>query len=133
MQYLLGTCVLSDFARGESSTVTRLKEIPPTDLAISTVTEMEIAYGLRLNPSSARRVRPIMDALLSAMVALPYDSASARATGELRAKLKREGRPIGAYDALIAGTALAQDLILVTSNLREFRRIPGLRIEDWRT
>jgi tRNA(fMet)-specific endonuclease VapC len=71
MQYLLDTCVLSDFARGESSTVTYLKEIPPSDLAISTVTEMEIAYGLRLNPSYARRLRPIMDALLSAMVAFP--------------------------------------------------------------
>jgi tRNA(fMet)-specific endonuclease VapC len=132
MRYLLDTCVLSDFARGEPSTLRHIREVPPDDLAISTITEMEIDYGLRLNPRLARKLNPVMNAFLGAINMLPYDRAAARATSELRAALKRAGRPIGAYDALIAGTALAQDLILVTSNVREFSQVGVLRIEDWR-
>ncbi|MBI4191124.1 MAG: type II toxin-antitoxin system VapC family toxin, partial [Betaproteobacteria bacterium] len=55
------------------------------------------------------------------------------ATAALRAALQKKGRPIGAYDVLIAGCALARGLVLVTSNEREFRRVGGLRIENWRT
>jgi tRNA(fMet)-specific endonuclease VapC len=132
MRYLLDTCVLSDFARGDASTLGHIREVPPDDLAISTITEMEIDYGLRLNPRMARRLKPVMDAFFGAVNLLPYDRAAAQATAEFRANLKRTGRPIGAYDALIAGTALAEDLILVTSNVREFSRVSTLRIEDWR-
>jgi len=132
MRYLLDTCVLSDFARGEPSTLGHIREVSPGDLAISTITEMEIDYGLRLNPRLARRLKPVMDAFLGSVSLLPYDRAAAHATSEFRAILKRTGRPIGAYDALIAGTALARELILVTSNVREFSRVAKLRIEDWR-
>ncbi len=99
---------------------------------MSTITEMEIAYGLKLNPRLARRLRPIMDELLGAITILPYSREAAAATSELRAVLRRKGTPIGAYDALIAGTALAQDLTLVTSNSREFQRVDQIRVEDWR-
>lgn len=58
---------------------------------------------------------------------------AAEATAKARANLKQRGQPIGAYDVLVAGTALAHELILVTSNVREFRRVEGLRIEDWRS
>jgi tRNA(fMet)-specific endonuclease VapC len=54
MRYLLDTCVCSDFARGDGSTLGHIREVPPDDLAITTITEMEIAYGLRLNPRMAR-------------------------------------------------------------------------------
>ena len=74
-----------------------------------------------------------MDDLFKAIRILPYDRISADATAALRADLKRLGRPIGAYDALIAGTALAHGLILVTSNVREFKQVEALRIEDWRS
>jgi tRNA(fMet)-specific endonuclease VapC len=132
MRYLLDTCVLGDFARGDPSTQNHLVQTPPRDLAVSTITEMEVEYGLRANSNASRRLKPVMDDLLSLVSLLPYDSAAARATGKLRAFLNRSGRPIGGYDALIAGTALAHDLILVTSNVREFERIKQLRIEDWR-
>ncbi len=132
MRFLLDTCVLSDFARGDASTLAHIKEVSPEDLAISTVTAMEIDYGLRLNPRLARRLKPVMDAFLDSVHLLPYDRAAAQATAELRAVLKQKGRPIGAYDALIAGAALGEGLILVTSNVREFSRVSTLRIEDWR-
>jgi len=132
MRFLLDTCVLSDFARGDSSTLAHITEVSPDDLAISTVTEMEIDYGMRLNPRLERRLKPVMDAFLESVHLIPYDRAAAKATADFRAVLKPRGRPIGAFDALIAGTALAQGLILVTSNAREFSRVGTLRLEDWR-
>ena len=132
MRYLLDTCVLSDFVRGHPATLVHIRDTPPPEVAVSTITEMEIAYGLRLNPALSRRLKTVIDAFLSAVTLVSYDSAAARATSDIRASLKRRGRPIGAYDALIAGTAVAHDLTLVTSNLREFAQVEKLRLEDWR-
>ena len=62
---------------------------------------------------------------------IPFSSAEARMTAVIRAELERIGQPIGKYDSLIAGTALAHGLVIVTHNTREYSRITGLRIEDW--
>lgn len=134
MRYLLDTCVLSDFARGDVNTLDHLKPTAPEDIAVSSMTAMEIEFGLALDRSRARRLAPVMQALLGAVRVLPYDIQDARATAALRAALQKRGRgrPIGAYDALIAGCALARGLVLVTSNEREFKRIGGLRLENWR-
>jgi tRNA(fMet)-specific endonuclease VapC len=133
MRFLLDTCVVSDFAQGQPQVLARVKAAAPEDLAASAITEMEVAYGLLLNPRLASRLKPVMDAFFGAIRVLPYESAAAEATARARANLKQRGRPIGAYDVLIAGIALAHELILVTSNVREFRRVEGLRIEDWRS
>ena len=93
---------------------------------------MEIEFGLALDPARARGLTPVMHALLQAIAILPYGIEDARATATLRAALQKKGRPIGAYDALIAGCALARGLVLVTSNEREFGRVGGLRVENWR-
>lgn len=111
----------------------RVKAASPDDLAASALTEMEVAYGLLLNPRLARRLEPVMDAFFGAIRVLPYDRKAVEATAKARANLKRRGRPIGAYDVLIAGTTLAYELILVTSNVREFKQVEGLRVEDWRS
>jgi tRNA(fMet)-specific endonuclease VapC len=133
MRFLLDTCVVSDFAQGQPLVLARVKAAAPEDLAASSITEMEVAYGLLLNPKLASRLKPVMDAFFGAIRVLAYDRAAAEATARARANLKQRGRPIGAYDVLIAGIALAHELILVTSNVREFRRVEGLRIEDWRS
>jgi tRNA(fMet)-specific endonuclease VapC len=133
MRYLLDTCAVSDFAQGHPEVLVRVKAAAPEDLAASALTEMEVAYGLLLNPKLARRLKPVMDAFFGAIRVLPYDRKAVEATAKTRANLKRRGRPIGAYDVLIAGTALAHELILITSNVREFNRVEGLRIEDWRS
>jgi tRNA(fMet)-specific endonuclease VapC len=132
LKYLLDTCVLSDFARGETNTHARLKSTPPALIVVSSITAMEIEFGLALNPARARTLAPVMNALLQAVAVLPYGIEDARATAALRAALQKKGRPVGAYDALIAGCALARGLVLVTSNEREFSRVSGLRIENWR-
>lgn len=66
-----------------------------------------------------------------ALEVLAFDKEDARASGEIRALLAKNGRPIGPYDVFIAGQARARDLILVTHNVREFSRVPDLLIEDW--
>jgi tRNA(fMet)-specific endonuclease VapC len=73
-----------------------------------------------------------MDAFLSSITILPFEDADAKATGAIRAALQKQGQPIGAYDVLIAGCALARGMVVVTSNLGEFQRIGGLQVENWR-
>ena len=65
------------------------------------------------------------------MIQLPFDADCAAAYGRIRAALERKGASIGPMDVLIAAQAVARDLVLVTDNLREFRRVPGLQCENW--
>ncbi|PNW39149.1 UNVERIFIED_CONTAM: twitching motility protein PilT [Euhalothece sp. KZN 001] len=132
MRYLLDTCVISDFIKGETGTQTRLKQTPPREIAISSITMMELHYGLALNPKRAEKVQPIITSFLSSVMILPFGISEAEQTAKIRAKLKSQGQPIGAYDLLIAATALQNNLIMVTSNQREFERVGNLQLENWR-
>ena len=75
----------------------------------------------------------MLDAFFSAIATLPFEVADAQAAAAIRAALKTNGQPIGAYDVLIAGTGLARGLVVVTSNVSEFERVGGLQVEDWRS
>lgn len=132
MMYLLDTCTVSDFIKGQPNVLARVKATPPNLIAVSALTRMEVDYGLALNVERARKLAPLLDAFFSAIVTLPFDAADARAAAAIRAALKTQGQPIGAYDVLIAGTALARGLVVVTSNVGEFKRVNGLQLEDWR-
>lgn len=132
MTYLLDTCTVSDFVKGQPQVLTRVKATPSNLIAVSALTCMEVDYGLALNVERAKKLAPLLDAFSSAVVTLPFDAAVARAAGAIRAALKTQGQPIGAYDVLIAGTALARGLVVVTSNTGEFKRVSGLQLEDWR-
>lgn len=132
MKYLLDTCTVSDFVKGQPGVLARIKATPPKLIAISTVTRMEIEFGMHLNPDRARKLAPVMDAFLSSISILPLEDADAKAAGAIRAALQKQGQPIGAYDVLIAGCALARGMIVVTSNLGEFERVGGLQVENWR-
>ncbi|MBO1112263.1 type II toxin-antitoxin system tRNA(fMet)-specific endonuclease VapC [Bordetella petrii] len=99
-------------------------------LCVSMVTAMELVYGAEKSAVPARN-QPVIEGFLARLEVLDYDRAAAANTGQLRAELARVGTPIGPYDAMIAGHARSQGLVLVTNNTREFSRVPGLRIEDW--
>ena len=132
MRYLLDTCVISDFIKGEAGTVARLKQTPPVDVAISAITVMELRYGLALNPQRTQKVAPAISSILASATILSFSSGEAEQSAQIRAVLKTQGQPIGAYDVLIAATALHHNLIMVTANQREFERVPGLQTENWR-
>lgn len=133
MRFLLDTTVVSDFTRGVPTVLTRLKATRKGDAAICTVTAMEIEFGLMLNSARARKIEPMIRALLEDLDLLSYEREDATATAAVRAALSKRGTPIGPYDVMIAGTALRRGLVMVTSNSGEFARIDGLSLEDWRS
>ena len=132
MKYLLDTCTVSDFVKGQPNVLSRVKATPPNLIVVSALTRMEVDYGLALNTERAKKLVPILDAFFSTIATLPFDEADAQAAAAIRATLKTQGQPIGAYDVLIAGTGVARGLVVVTSNVGEFKRVSGLQIEDWR-
>jgi tRNA(fMet)-specific endonuclease VapC len=132
MKYLLDTCTVSDFIKGQPNVLARVKATPPNLIVVSALTRMEVDYGLALNTERAKKLAPILDAFFSTIATLPFDEADAQAAAAIRATLKTRGQPIGAYDVLIAGTGVARGLVVVTSNVGEFKRVSGLQIEDWR-
>ncbi len=132
MKRLLDTNVISDFVRGDARVMQRLRSCAPGDLVISTITRMDVAYGLARRPARAQRLASLLDALFDALALLSYAEDDAVEAGKVRAELESIGRPIGRCDAMLAGTARARGLIVVTHNVREFSRVPGLRCEDWR-
>ncbi|MEC4814041.1 MAG: type II toxin-antitoxin system VapC family toxin [Scytonema sp. PMC 1069.18] len=133
MGYLLDTCVISDFVKGEENTLKCLKSTSPVDIFISSLTMMEVKYGLAMNPQRAIKIQSLIETFLSSITILPFGTLEAERAAQIRSILKTAGTPIGAYDVLIAATALTYNHIVVTSNLREFQRVPSLQIENWRS
>ncbi|EPU4252619.1 type II toxin-antitoxin system tRNA(fMet)-specific endonuclease VapC [Escherichia coli] len=99
-------------------------------MCISSVTVMELAYGAEKSQFPERNLA-IIEGFISRLDVLDYDCAAATHTGQIRAELARQGRPVGPFDQMIAGHARSRGLIIVTNNTREFERIAGLRLEDW--
>ena len=133
MPCLLDTNVVSDFFRQHPEVLTRFAEVGPTDLCLSTVTVMEIEYGLERQPSARKKFGEVWAALKADLTILPFEQDDATHTAQIRAALAAAGTPIGPFDLQLAGTARARGLTLVTHNLGEFRRVPDLSVLDWRT
>jgi tRNA(fMet)-specific endonuclease VapC len=99
-------------------------------LCVSTVTIMELIYGAEKSSVPEKNMK-VVESFLARLAVLDYDHRAAEHTGQLRAELQRQGKPIGPYDQMIAGHTRSLGLVLVTNNVREFDRVPGLRIENW--
>lgn len=130
LKYMLDTNICIFTIKNRPEQVREVFKRHSGQLSISTVTLMELIYGAE---KSAKPERNLVDVegFAARLDVLPYDTQAAAHSGQLRAELARIGKPIGPYDQMIAGHARAQGLILVTNNLREFERVPGLRVEDW--
>ena len=98
--------------------------------AVSDVTLFELYYGAQKYAEPDRRLAIVND-FASQVVILPFDTRAANYAGPLRHNLEKQGLTIGVYDFLIAGIALAHNLTLMTNNVREFKRVPGLNVEKW--
>jgi tRNA(fMet)-specific endonuclease VapC len=129
MGHLLDTnAVIALLNDASSKTALRARQEKPSDVAISAIVIHELYYGAFRSRRAAQNTA-LIDFLQ--FVVLDFDRDDARQAGEVRALLASRGTPIGGYDVLIAGQAVARNLILVTHNTNEFGRIPGLRLEDW--
>ena len=130
--YLLDSCTISDFMKGEVHTTKKLKSLNPSIIYTSTITQMEITYGLLRKFDPSNKYFVILKEFLSAITILSFDENSANQGAIIRKTLEAKGGPIGAYDILIASIAVSENLVLVTSNEKEFLRVDNLIIENWR-
>lgn len=131
MKYLLDTDTVSHLIRGSSQgLIKRATNLGAGEAAISVVTRGELAYGAALKPLKAQ-LRETFDRILGALNVLPLGADVAIHYGEIRAALRAAGQPIGPNDLWIAAHARALKLTLVTHSVREFQRVPGLKVEDW--
>ena len=110
----------------------RLQSLAPKDIAVCSVVKAELFYGANRS-NNPQRTLALQKKFLNNFVSLPFDDKAAIAYGKIRADLAAKGTPIGLYDLQIAAIALANGLILVTHNTREFSRIADLKLEDWET
>jgi tRNA(fMet)-specific endonuclease VapC len=123
------TCV--DLIRLRNDRVLRrMQRFRPDDLCVSSVTLSELEYGVAKS-ADPQRNRLALAEFMTPLSVLPYDDAAAPVYGRVRAELERAGTPIGPLDTMIAAHALSLDLILVTDNEREFRRVAGLKVQNW--
>ncbi len=128
MRFLLDTNTIIALTRRGDENVRRRLALHHGAIGLSAIVAYELCFG------AFRSDRP--EHHLSTLDELPFwpvefTADDARVAGQIRASLGRLGTPIGPYDTLIAGQALARDLTLVTNNVREFSRVEGLRIADW--
>ncbi len=131
VRYLLDTDTLSDLIKNPSGRVARrIQSLPGEDRACtSIIVAAELRFGARKKDSLPLTQR--VEQLLSVLEMLPLPPGADLHYGCLRAHLEQHGKVIGGNDMLIAAHALSADCILVTGNLREFRRVPGLKVENW--
>lgn len=129
---ILDSNTISYYFRGDPQVVPRLQALPPADVGVPAVVEYELRYGLLRLPQQAAAPRlEALAQLLRPMQRLPFDSECAAHAARIRVALEAAGTPIGPHDTLIAATALRHQATLVTRNVREFVRVPGLQWLNW--
>lgn len=129
--YLLDTNACIRFLnRTSQPLVARFQQTHPSQLFLSSVVKAELTYGAYRSARSAENLR-VLKKFFEPLVSLPFDDRCLDHYGRARADMSRIGTPIGPNDLLIASTALAHSLTLVTHNSHEFGRVSGLEIVDW--
>lgn len=134
MSYLLDTNVCIALINGTSNKIRARfiqAERRKAEIATSSIVAHELWYGVAKSQSIADNARALAAFLSRDVELLEYSERDARAAGEIRAELERQGQRISEYNTLIAGQAFARNLILVTANTREFARVKGVIVEDW--
>lgn len=133
-KYLLDTNIISNMMRDANGMAARrfesvAKEVALPYLCTSVVVECELRFGMARKPNP--RLDLAYDRVMPSLEILPLSSEVADHYAQVRTALERLGTPIGPNDTLIAAHALALDCTLVTGNEAQFRRVPGLRVENW--
>ncbi len=129
--YMLDTDICSYLMRDTSPALLhKLQIVPSSAVCMSAITLSELSFGVA-NSRRRAEIQLALDFLLQHVQVLDYPAAAAVEYGEIRAALKAKGALIGPNDMLIAAHARCLGLTLVTNNMREFKRVPGLKVENW--
>lgn len=129
--YLLDTNIVSYWMRGSAALIERIKSHAPADLALSTITLAEILYGIEKSASRKQERRLKIQQIAAQLHTYPFDEAAAHKYAIIRSQLEKNGAIISERDTQIASIAMANQLTLVTHNVKEFVRVPKLKVEDW--
>lgn len=130
LKYMLDTNMIIYTMRNRPKEVKKQFKQHKGQLSISSVTLGELVFGAEHSLQVKQNLTDI-EAMIARLEVLPFDNKAAYHFGQIRATLYSIGKPIGPYDMMIAGHARASGLILVTNNIREFERVPGLQFENW--
>ena len=129
--YLLDTNICIYIMKNRFPKATeRLLSLNPEQVCISSVTLFELEYGAAKSKWGEKNQEKFYSFLTPFRI-IPFDAYDAACAGRLRSYLETEGSPIGPYDVQIAAQGLARDLTVVTHNVKEFSRVPDLKVEDW--
>ncbi len=128
MKFLLDTNALIALLKGDQTFIDRLRAHQPSDFGMSSITHHELCFGAYKSRRAEANLRNIRSLEFEV---LPISKTDAERAGEIRAALGVKGTPIGPYDVLVAGQAVARSLTLITHNVGEFARVEGLAFEDW--
>lgn len=128
MTYLLDTNIIIAISKRHRGILDKIRQYQPGDFAMPAVVYFELAFGAHHSQKAQENLQTLEQLPFEI---LPFEQNDAWHAGQIRADLKRKGTPIGAYDILIAGQAIARELILLTHNTKEFSRVEGLQFEDW--
>jgi tRNA(fMet)-specific endonuclease VapC len=133
MKYMLDTNICIYVIREKPAGVLRrFRQTNVKDVCISSITLGELEYGVNRSSQPGRN-KLALAAFLAPIQVSPFEDMAAQAYGQVRAVLEKQGTPIGSLDTLIAAHALSLDCTLVTNNEKEFRRVPGLHVQNWAT
>jgi len=131
MGFMLDTSACVDLIRNQDARILRrMKRRRPDELCVSSVTLSELEYGAAKSANPEKN-RLALAEFMTPLDVLPYDDTVAPVYGRVRAALEKGGTPIGPLDTMIAAHALSLDLTVVTDNEREFRRVSGLKVQNW--
>ncbi len=132
LKYMLDTNIVIYTIKNRPEHIRMLFNLHSEQLCISTITLGELVFGAEHSQQVERNLADI-EAMIARLEVLPFDNKAAYHFGQVRAELYRIGKPIGPYDMMIAGHVRRAGLILVTNNVKEFSRVPGLILENWVT
>ena len=129
--YLLdtNTCIYY-LNKYKNQLIKRMQSTDPSKITLCSIVKAELHYGAMKSRNPSKNIT-IQNQFINMFYSFSFSDPASHKYGEIRADLERQGTPIGPNDLLIASIALANDLILVTSNISEFSRINALQIEDW--
>ena len=130
LKYLLDTNIVIYVLKRRPKEVLEIFNRNTSRMAISSITLSELIYGAEKSTNVDKNLEAIEE-FVSHLDVLPYDAKASQHYGQIKAALEKRGEIIGENDIHIAAHAISQGLILVTNNLREFKRVPNLALENW--
>lgn len=132
LKYLLDTNIVIYVLKRRPIEVLEIFNANANRMAISSITLSELIYGAEKSPNVDKNLEAVED-FISHLEVLPYEAKASQHYGQIKAVLEKKGEIIGENDIHIAAHAISQGLILVTNNVREFKRVPNLAVENWVT